>query len=545
MSVTVNDLLKLPCLKESEVLAGHGGLYKIVASISVLEYADVSALQNDLFNNNEFRGGEIVISGLVNIKDNVEAQCANIRRLAQVGEVGLILYYVGIFMPRVDQRLIDTANELDFVLICMPKNRMDLRYSEAISEVMEAIFKDQNDNIYFANEILERVSHLPRTQRNIETVLKMASDRLHISLFLTDSSYNVLNFVAWPRTLYLNLESLIKQMDASRPGEPVQIKLHETDAWLHHTPLIWNDKTQMHLFIIKENAPLNENMLRHTNELVKLSVNIWNSKHSEFVMSELVRAILNDEPMNMRRLANFFRIDVASINNLWIIHPEKNMKDADKRKQTQRQILDLAKNILKNRCSTLIIDIYDGSIIVFMDKQSMVENNTELANELAYALEQSEIESTLVICYNLETTTEVRQAYLAVANGLEYARKVFCHKKQLTMREILFAQECNDIIVSGEEAIESRLKDLKLLSAGEDNRNTDLVKTLEVFLLEAESNIAKTAELMFLHKNTIKYRIRCINERLCYPITKMPEASALYLACAIRRLLDDKQWQRG
>lgn len=539
MSVTVKDLLELPCLKEAEVLAGHGGLYKIVASISVLEYAEVSALQNDLFNNNEFSGGEIVISGLVNIKDNVEAQCANIRRLAQVGEVGLILYYVGIFMPTVDKRLIDTANELDFVLICMPRNRMNLRYSEAISEVMEALFKDQNDNIYFANEILERVSHLPRAQRNIETVLRMVSDRLHISLFLTDLSFNVLNFVAWPRTLNLNLETLIGQMDAASTGELVQIKLHETDAWLHHTPLIWNSKIQMHLFVIKENAPLNANLLRHTNELVKLSVNIWNSKHTEFVMSELVQAILNDEPMNMRRLANFFRIDVASIDNMWIIRPRKDTKEAVKERFTQRQILDIAKNILKNRCRTLIIDIFDDSVFVFMDKQSMAQNSAELANELERTLMQNEIDATLVICHNLETTTDVRQAYLSVSKGIEYARKIFLHKRQLTLHEILFAQACNDVIVSGEEAIKSKLKDIKLLSANEANRPTDLVKTLEVFLLEADSNIAKTAELMFLHKNTIKYRIRCINERLCYPVTKMPEANDLYLACAIKRLLDD------
>ncbi len=540
MSVTVKDLLQLPCLKESEVLAGHGGLYKIVASISVLEYADVSALQNDLFNNNEFRGGEIVISGLVNIKDNVEAQCANIRRLAQVGEVGLILYYVGIFMPTVDKRLIDTANELDFVLICMPRNRMDLRYSEVISEVMEAIFKDQNDNIYFVNEILERVSHLPRAQRNIETVLKMASDRLHISLFLTDSSFNVLNFVAWPRTLNLNLEELIKQMDFSVSSELVQIKLHETNAWLHHAPLIWNNKTQMHLFIIKENSPLSVNSLRHTNELVKLSVNIWNSKHSEFVMSELVKAILNDEPMNMRRLANYFRIDVASINNMWIIRPCKKTQSPDVDKLIRQQILDIAKNTLKNRCRTLIIDIYDGSIVIFMDKQSMMESSAALANEIETILAQNDIDTTLVLCYNMETTTDVREAYLSVSIGLENARKIFTHKRQLTLHEVLFAQECSDIIIAGEEAIKSKLKDIELLESNEDGRHTDLQKTLEVFLLDAGSNIAKTAELMFLHKNTIKYRIRCINEKLCYPITKMPEANNLYLACAIKRMLECK-----
>ena len=538
MSVTVENLLALPCLKEAEVLAGHGGLYKIVASISVLEYADVDSLQNDLFNNNEFSGGEIVISGLVNIKDNVDAQCANIRKLAQVGEVGLILYYVGIFMPTVDQRLIDLANELDFVLICMPRNRMNLRYSEVISEVMEAIFKDQNDNSYFVNEILERVSHLPRAQRNVETVLRMVSDRLHISLFLTDLSYHILNYVAWPRTLNLSLETLIGQLEAALPGETAQIRLHETEAWLHHAPLIWNDKIQMHLFLIKENAPLSTALQRHAIELVKLSVHIWNSKHSEFVMSELVQAILNDEPMNMRRLANYFRIDVASINNMWVIRPCKMSTKPGEEKHIQQQILDLTKGILKNRCRTLVIDRYDDSVIVFMDKQSMVENSAALANELENALTQNEIDATLVLCYNLETTTDVREAYLAVSRDMENARKIFCHKKQLTLHEILFAQTCNDIVVAGEEKIKSELKEIVLLAHDDERKQIDLLNTLEVFLLDANCNIARTAALMFLHKNTIKYRIRCMSERLTYPVTKMPEVNSLYRACAIKRLLE-------
>lgn len=37
------------------------------------------------------------------------------------GEVGIILYYVGLIMPEVDRRLIQLAEELDFVLICMPE----------------------------------------------------------------------------------------------------------------------------------------------------------------------------------------------------------------------------------------------------------------------------------------------------------------------------------------------------------------------------------------------------------------------------------------
>lgn len=131
MAVTVADLLKLPSLRNAEVVAGKGGLQKIVSSISVLESVDPEVLNDALFHNDEFNGSEIVITSFINIKDDVELQCRNIRRHAEGGEVGLILYYVGVFMKDIDPRLIALANQLDFTLICMPRNRMDLRYSES------------------------------------------------------------------------------------------------------------------------------------------------------------------------------------------------------------------------------------------------------------------------------------------------------------------------------------------------------------------------------------------------------------------------------
>ena len=158
MSVTVADLLKLPSLRNARVAAGKGGLKKPVLSISVLEYADPNPIQDELFQNVEFYGSEIVITGFMNIPRDVEAQCVNVRRLAAVGEVGLILFYVGVFMPKVDQALLDLADELDFPLIVMPEHQMNQRYSEVICEVMEAIFRDQNSAAGLVGDILQQIS---------------------------------------------------------------------------------------------------------------------------------------------------------------------------------------------------------------------------------------------------------------------------------------------------------------------------------------------------------------------------------------------------
>lgn len=121
MSVTVADILNFPCLKGARVVAGREGLSKMVTSVSVLEFSEANDLQKDILSSIEFYGSELVITAFAHIPTNVQQQCDNIRRLAAVGEVGMILYYVGILMPKVDQALIDLADQLDFVLIVMPE----------------------------------------------------------------------------------------------------------------------------------------------------------------------------------------------------------------------------------------------------------------------------------------------------------------------------------------------------------------------------------------------------------------------------------------
>ncbi|RAM11704.1 hypothetical protein C1907_11300 [Listeria ivanovii] len=97
-----------------------------------------------------------------------------------------------------------------------------------------------------------------------------------------------------------------------------------------------------------------------------------------------------------------------------------------------------------------------------------------------------------------------------------------------------FAAKCVEVVERGELSIAEHLRPLKPIE-----ENEELLETLSVFLLEGESNYNQAAELLFLHKNTIKYRIQRINELLQYPVTKIPESYNLYLAVAVRRLLSE------
>lgn len=217
MSVTVSDLLKLPSLKPARVLAGAGGLSRTVAYVSVLEYANPQILEDDLFPGDTYSGSEIVITGFMNNPADERLQCAVVRRLAEAGEVGLILYYVGVYVPAVPEEMKRIADEKDFVLIQMPEKRMDFRYGEAICEIMERIVRDRMVNPAFVNELLEQVSRLPRHQRTVDTMLKMLSERMMASFLLTDGSLRVLNEATWPHSLGKTLRDFLEAGNLPEP----------------------------------------------------------------------------------------------------------------------------------------------------------------------------------------------------------------------------------------------------------------------------------------------------------------------------------------
>ena len=68
-------------------------------------------------------------------------------------------------------------------------------------------------------------------------------------------------------------------------------------------------------------------------------------------------------------------------------------------------------------------------------------------------------------------------------------------------------------------------------------KELSLLETLECYLLDARMHVTLTAEKMFLHKNTIKYRLQRIADHLGFVPGELPESMPLFTACALDRLL--------
>ncbi len=527
MSITVADCLKLKSLNKARVVAGAKGLDNFVVSVSVLEYAVPEYLSKNYFRNNE-----LVISAFISIKDDVEAQCKTIKILHEVGEVGLILYYVGTFLPIIHKKFIDTADALGFPIICMPEKNCDLRYSEVICDVMEAIFNDKLNETYFVGEFIERISKLNERMRTMDSVLRMLSDRLHCFLILTDRTYNLLSQAFWSNNDE-NIASFVlsyfkENFSKSKENSFISIAYGEETLHINNQHIFIDNSSGMNLIIgsIKQDFSLDS--CKQSSEIIRLFINIWSKNEGNEKITELMKAILNDEPIKMRRLADIFNINVSKINTMWIF--KNKVKDNEK-------ILSLLHKFLESQRKIYIVDIFEKKVISFLDGNVIFPIN-ELVESFAEELEIHGINFSIAVCNNLEDTKDVRENYIFINKYLNYATFIFPIKKILTISEINFSYECYKIIEQGESSIESYVSSIKSLLKEDKKKSNYLVETLSIYMLDTDYSVDETSKIMFVHKNTIKYRLSKIREKLGYSVQKMPEAYKLFVALSVKRLLD-------
>ena len=151
MSITVRDCLNLPSLSSARLVAGHQGLDSIVTTISVIEFDDY---EDDFFVPNE-----LAITSFYSVKDDVNEQCRILEHSKSSGDVAVVLFYSDIIMNGIDSRLLDTANRICLPLIVLPEDNINLKYSDVISEVMEAVVLDKqaqaqvDDSVTLAKKI--------------------------------------------------------------------------------------------------------------------------------------------------------------------------------------------------------------------------------------------------------------------------------------------------------------------------------------------------------------------------------------------------------
>jgi len=401
LKITVNDCLKLPILSKATVVAGKGGLNRVVSGISVLETSNI------IFDEYSYKslGGELVVSGFITCYDDINGLLRCVESFSKSADAGLIIFYLGIYLKEIPEQVIRLADELDFPIIVMPKNRDDIPYSYVIYEVMQLIFEN------------------------------------------------------------------------------------------------------------------------------KLKSNAWQKDNYE-IDAEFVKAILDEDKISLHRLSFYIKDKVENLRYMKYIHFKQDIVDNH---ELKKEVLNNIRQYYYNRSIKAYAAVYEDDIVVLItDKHDIQQDDVcDLMNNL------EDISSSLDIAYldGLDSLESIISAYKLCRYTIKSVPLIFKIKKYYLRHDLLFTEQCLNLIKEGESDIQYYLSILNKVK----KYDASLYKTLESYAIDYNMNVAKTSESLFLHRNSVQYRLNKIKELIGNDKFEFPAINQLMIAMAIKRIrMNDK-----
>ncbi len=523
MSVTLRDCLKLPSLSLGRVIAGHGGLDNIVATVSVMEFDDEE--EEDFVTPNE-----LLISALYCVKDDVQAQCRMLRQCKNNGDVGLVLFYADMILGSVDERLIELADLLNFPIILLPGKNMGLKYSDVIDDVMEAVFYDQRANRYFISSAMERLAQTVEEKRTPSMLLRYASDYARASFFLCDKEYHIIAHSFWPASNSGDLELARDNFAALLEKKPTDTAGKSTDeAVFFRTGFTEKKSGELVLCAVSHNDILNSAMMSEVAETLQLFAALWNYNLNLSAKEAVIPALFDGRQELAERICGTMGIDESEYNRLIIAEI-----DEESREEHAERMLNQLRKYFAEESSPLIADLL-GTHIVMLSHSDGQTKSLILEEETSKLFDEDEAIEMYTCCRmkSLWDTTELLRKYAAVREAM---KKIYPYRKRFSTEDVYYVLRVLRVFQSfnAERAYYQSLLEPIVM-----DREADLLKTLSCYLLDARSGLKAASELLFVHRNTVLYRLNKIRSLLGCNLTDMPFAYDIYMAVSLCRLGDE------
>lgn len=293
------------------------------------------------------------------------------------------------------------------------------------------------------------------------------------------------------------------------------------------------------LLCIDEHGSADERYLRQAAEVLQLFANIWNDDFANEGADALLRAILGNQPVEMRRIARNLHIDVEALDTMWIILDRNERMSKARRRQLGERMATVLTNCVQENFNTILVDVFESYVVAFMGVPRRGVFARDICESFVEEMRAVDPHALLVNCTNLDTTEDVRSAYVLMEENIKIATRIFPALRMISMNELQFANTCRLIGAKGEAVV---MKYMALLKPILREENGDVVvDTLTAFMLDYHCSMQVTAEHMYVHKNTVKYRLNRAKECLGYDVTKMPEMIELYTALAMYRIMAREQ----
>lgn len=554
--ITIKDLLNASAFQKSEILAGSDGLTRQVTTITVAEVPDSA---------NWLRGGELVCTTAFFMSNQVIHQSEWINSLIKNGASALAIK-TSRFLGVIPSEIIEVANKNSFSIISLPH---EITWPIVIESFMDFFMNERMKVMKLVEEVQSNLINLVLDDHSIQTITNKVANLIGNPIILEDAQLKVISIGKDDVSDDDHFQSIItKRLEDSFKEKILKSKFYQ-------------------------------NIQKGISE-EKLEVVIKSHKHNR-TPSITIPVVSNKSLYGFITLLEYNKphtlIDLIVLRNATSVVALKLMKHYVNEHTRREKNLALIEDIIHGRIHTQVIYEYDflninwshpmlAVMIEFEQRTNSTENNVwDRSEELIYKVTKSRLEIrfgqvilgnngllfTLLIPFSpelinglaIEVRKELEQLSLVLGGykfhigvggiysnpkliGKSYneAKTALAILKKFKRNApILFYEEIgvhrilsmvNDF-EKIKEFCDDFLLDIKEYSTEKGN---ELLDTLHNYLL-CDCNIKKTAQKLFVHPNTVSYRIKKIKQIIKYDLDSFEFKIAYLLALEFNLIINN------
>jgi purine catabolism regulator len=473
VGITVREALMLPSLARGRLVAGAGGLERRITSVNMMEVPDIGAY---------VRPGELLVTTAYPLRDDTRAVNELVHMLATRELAGLALK-PGRYIDVLPGRMLEAAERLAFPLIELPD---DASFNDVLADVLGSILNRHALELERTRAIHDRL-----------TAVAVAGGSLHDLIDALSSLVGQASAVLDTHGEPIATVGVQPGAGAARTSRPIQ-----TGPQRHGEMVLWAEESEL--------GPDGVIALEHATTIAALEIAqarilvSREQRHRVLLLEELVAGRpRNPHEIAERAAAYGWNLATPRAASIVEVRDDAGRSPEVGGRALEDQLLAVARSVLGR--DMLGWGLRSGiAILADIDK----EGGERLA--AAIRREQPGLHVAIGIgrrCAGLEELhLSHREAAESAALGHELRGLDFV----LAFDELGVYRLLRSLVADGTLRVFCE-ETLKPLLDYDSKHRGSLVRTLEVYL-RVDRNMAAAARELFVHYNTLRYRLQQISQ---------------------------------
>ncbi|MFT9076738.1 PucR family transcriptional regulator [Ethanoligenens sp.] len=553
MEISIQWLMQQNLFKGAQYIAGKSGAGRLIKSINIMDNPDtVPWLKQD----------ELILStGYLFTSTDLYRHI--IADLDERGCCGLAIK-MSRYIDKLPKEMLDQANALEFPIIPVS---FELSMEQIVNLVYRKLFEDEMSASQHIASIYKSTIESVMKKKNFLAVLKNLSDAMNIPVFLATSHFEIIEY-SFPgtfkqpfpfpyskdmNTLFSESDTLHLQEEYRRNPVPMFNHHIKLDGYEHHYqifPITQRKRLLGYLVCLGNGQPFTSfeyeliDNIQSILSFVLMSSNLMAvslRSNQDLFYSQILSGTLGSE-MEIRLLCQQYGFDYLSgrICVTLKISGYEPLSVAQRR-AFERKIWNILLPVLNEAKVDYSNTVYGAGFVLFLRTKEPSPRNKapaaaiSLVQTMLKRLTQAGISAYAGISRRLEGATTIHTAYTQSLSALELGQKLHPKTK-------VFSYDTDWIyhIISANFS-HTYLADLynDLLKPLEDydvKNNAELMKTLHEFL-SCGQNVTHAAKILFIHRNTMMYRLDQIRSLIDINYDNPDDRFAMHLGFYIRKML--------